>query len=80
MPNVNDEDVKEEIRRDVFSTEAEAVSRAEKIGCVGTHSHDQDGVIVYMPCNTHEEYTELTGRELSGYGMSKKPKKPKNKK
>ena len=67
------DNVKEEIRNDVFSTEEEAVERAEEIGCVGSHSHDEDGNKVYMPCKTHEEYTELTGREVSGYG--KKPKK-----
>lgn len=70
---------KEQVRRDVFTTEEEAVERAEEIGCVGSHSHDEDGNIVYMPCKTHEEYTELTGREVSGgghgYGKRKKPKK-----
>jgi len=68
---------KEEIRKDVFSTAAEANARAKDIGCVGSHSHDEDGNIVYMPCKTHEEYTQRTGREVSGYG---KPKKPKDKK
>ena len=70
---------KAEIRDDVFSTEEEAQDRAEEIGCVGTHSHDEDGNLVFMPCESHEEYTELTGLELSGYGMPKKPKKPKKK-
>jgi HK97 family phage prohead protease len=68
-------DVKEQIRRDVFTTEAEAEARAEEIGCVGSHSHDEDGNEIFMPCNTHDEYVELTGRDVSGY----KPKKPKKK-
>jgi len=66
---------KEEIRKDVFDNPIEANARAREIGCVGSHSHDEDGNKVYMPCKTHEEYTELTGDEVSGY----KPKKPKKK-
>ena len=68
-------DEKREIRKDVFDNPAEASARAKEIGCVGIHSHDEDGNKVFMPCKTHDEYTELTGRELSGY----KPKKPKKK-
>jgi len=61
-----DEDEKAQIRRDVFTTEAEALARAGEIGCVGSHSHDEDGRLVYMPCKTHDEYIELTGRDVSG--------------
>jgi len=68
-------EIKEEIRKDVFDNPGEASARAKQIGCEGIHSHDEDGNKVFMPCKTHEEYTELTGRELSGY----KPKKPKKK-
>ena len=79
LEDSSENEQKEQIRRDVFTTEAEAVARAEEIGCVGSHSHDEDGNIVYMPCKTHAEYTELTGREVSGgghgYGKRKKPKK-----
>jgi len=60
-------DSKEEIRKDVFTTEEEAVDRAKEIGCVGTHSLDEDGNKVFMPCNTHEEYTELTGEDVKSY-------------
>ena len=67
------DDQKAEIRKDVFDNPIEANARAKDIGCVGSHSHDENGNKVYMPCKTHEEYTELTGREVSGYG--KKPKK-----
>jgi hypothetical protein len=52
---------KEEIRDDVFSTPQEAQERAKEIGCSGIHSHDEDGETIYMPCETHEEYEELTG-------------------
>ena len=71
---------KEEVREDVFTTEEEALARAEEIGCSGTHTHDDDGNLVFMPCSSHADYTRLTGRELSGYGMGKKPKKKKPKK
>ena len=64
---------KEEIRKDVFDNPIEANARARKIGCVGSHSHDEDGNKVFMPCKTHEEYTKLTGDEVSGY--KPKPKK-----
>ena len=83
--NQND-DLKREVSKDVFTTEAEAEERAEEIGCSGTHSHDDDGNTVYMPCGSHADYTRLTGEELeneeSGYGYGgrmKKPKKPKKK-
>jgi len=68
-------EVKEQIRRDVFTTEAEANARAEEIGCVGSHSHDEDGNEIFMPCETHDEYVELVGRDVTGY----KPKKPNKK-
>ena len=58
-------DVKEEIRTDVYTTEEEAEERAEEIGCVGTHSHDDNGNLVFMPCNTHAEYIERVGRDIN---------------
>lgn len=75
-----DNERKEEIRTDVFTTAAEANARAKVIGCVGSHSHDEDGELIFMPCKDHEEYTSLTGREVSsidGYYHTNKPKKPK---
>ena len=57
-------DKKEEIRDDVFSTPQEAQERAKEIGCSGIHSHDEDGETIYMPCETHEEYEELTGDDV----------------
>ncbi len=55
---------KAEIEKDVFTTEEEARERAEEIGCVGFHSHNDDGTIIYMPCQSHEEYEERTGDPL----------------
>ena len=51
---------KEEISKDVYTTEDEALDRADEIGCVGTHSMEQNGETVYMPCRTHAEYNRLT--------------------
>ena len=59
-----DESKKEQVRRDVFSTQEEAEERARAIGCVGTHSHDEDGETVYMPCESHEDYMRLTGDDV----------------
>ena len=55
---------KEEIRDDVFSTPKEAQERAKEIGCNGIHTHEEDGETIYMPCETHEEYEELTGDDV----------------
>ena len=72
----NENDHKEQIRRDVFTTEEEAEARAEAIGCSGTHSHTEDGQTIFMPCSSHDDYVERVGRDVAGY---KKPKKPKKK-
>ena len=53
------DDSKIAVGEDMFSTEEEAEVRAKQIGCVGTHTHDDDGNLVYMPCSTHEEYEEI---------------------
>ena len=58
------EEAKEEIRKDVFTTQEEAEERAEEIGCVGFHTHDEDGRKIYMPCETHTEYVRLTGEDI----------------
>ena len=58
---------KEAVDVDTFTTENEAEERAKEIGCVGIHSHTEDGQTVYMPCKTHEEYESLLadGKALS---------------
>lgn len=53
-------DFKEEIDTDVYTTEEEAVARGREIGCVGAHSMTEGGRTIYMPCETHDEYEELT--------------------
>ncbi|QDP46745.1 MAG: putative portal protein [Prokaryotic dsDNA virus sp.] len=48
--------LKEEVSKDTFTTIEEAEERAEELGCSGTHTHDENGELVYMPCSTHQEY------------------------
>ena len=55
---------KEEIEKDVFTTEEEALERAEEIGCEGTHTHDSNGRTIYMPCASHADYERFTGDTL----------------
>ena len=57
------DEFKEEIEKDVFSTEAEAEARANQIGCIGTHSHNTEQGIVYMPCESHDDYVRFTTGE-----------------
>ena len=68
-----EEDAKQEIRRDVYTSAEEAEERAKEIGCQGFHSHDEDGETVYMPCATHDQYEELTGDEVNGKSEWVKP-------
>ena len=74
------DDEKARVRRDVYTTEEEALERASEIGCSGTHSHTEDGRTVYMPCASHDAYIAAEGRDVSGYHEDedddkKKPKK-----
>jgi HK97 family phage prohead protease len=52
---------------DKYTTEAEALDRAEELGCEGTHSMDENGQTIYMPCSTHGRYEELTGTMDTSY-------------
>ena len=54
---------KEESEPDVFTTEDEAEARAEEIGCIGIHSHEGDDGLIYMPCESHDDYERLTGNK-----------------
>ena len=39
----------------IYETKEEAIAEAEKMGCEGYHEHEEDGIIYYMPCETHDE-------------------------
>ena len=43
----------------VFDTIEEAEAEAERLGCTGYHEHTQDGNTVYMPCEDHEQITNI---------------------
>ena len=59
-----DTEVKQEVEKDVFTTEGEAEDRAEQIGCIGTHSHETANGTVFMPCESHDDYDRLTSEVL----------------
>ena len=49
--------LKAQYANDIFTTEAEAVSRSYDMGLNGVvHVHDYDGQAVYMPAESHEAY------------------------
>ena len=59
-----EEEVKEEVNVDTYTSLEEAQERATEIGCVGTHSHTYiDGTTVYMPCESHEDYEDALGKK-----------------
>jgi len=61
LTKIDDLESRDALGGDKYTTEAEALEKAQEIGCTGTHSMDENGQTIYMPCSTHEEYTELTG-------------------
>ncbi len=40
---------------DVYKTKEEAEAKALEQGCQGHHEHEEDGVIYYMPCESHDK-------------------------
>ena len=54
---------KAEISKDTFTTEQEALDRAEALGCSGIHQHQGENGTIYMPCRTHDEYDRLIAQE-----------------
>lgn len=44
------------IKSDIFRKEKAALSKAEELGCEGTHKHDGG----FMPCKSHKEWEERT--------------------
>jgi HK97 family phage prohead protease len=54
--------------KDKFTTQAEAMQRAEEIGCEGTHTMDENGQKIYMPCRTHAAYDAIVNTDTSAPG------------
>src|SRR5210317_1983276 len=53
-------EVKAEVQgmADVYTTEDEAIARANELGGDGYHEHEFDDEVVYMPFGTHQEYED----------------------
>ena len=43
----------------LYDTIEEAEAKAKEMGCSGYHEHTQDGNTYYMPCENHEQITNL---------------------
>lgn len=61
---------RERVGVDQYTTEDEAMARADALGCDGTHTMEVDGETVFMPCSTHGAYEALTGAADVGYNRS----------
>jgi len=48
---------------DLYGSKAEAEAKAKEIGCVGSHTHEVDGEVFYMPCEKMEDYENVTGKK-----------------
>ncbi len=45
-----------EFSPEVFATPEEAEAKAQELGGTGFHSHEENGITIYMPFTTHEQY------------------------
>jgi len=52
---------------DVYKTKEEAEAKALEQGCQGHHEHEEDGVVYYMPCESHDEVVDLKKPCQAGY-------------
>ena len=60
----------------VYTTIEEAEEVAEEIGCTGHHEHEmEDGVILYMPCEEHDEAIDNLLKDIEDIYKSRKKKK-----
>jgi hypothetical protein len=41
--------------KQAYKTKEEAEAKAKEMGCGGSHEHEVEGVVYYMPCVSHEE-------------------------
>ena len=41
--------------KQAYETKEEAEAKAKEMGCGGSHEHEVEGVVYYMPCVNHEE-------------------------
>lgn len=65
--------------RNAYETKEEAEAVAKTMGCEGSHEHELDGKIYFMPCETHELKEPCwDGYEMIGYKTDKNGKKVPN--
>jgi len=65
--------------RNAYKTKEEAEAVAKTMGCEGSHEHELDGKIYFMPCETHELKEPCwDGYEMIGYKIGKNGKKVPN--
>tara|TARA_R100001509_G_scaffold101565_2_gene59564 strand:- start:9789 stop:11498 length:1710 start_codon:yes stop_codon:yes gene_type:complete len=60
-----------------FATPEEAEAMAQALGGTGIHSHEEEGITIYMPFETHEEYTlrvEMMKAQDADFGPGLKEK------
>ena len=50
-----DENLKMIDGKQAYETKEEAEAKAEEMGCGGSHEHEVEGVVYFMPCVNHEE-------------------------
>jgi HK97 family phage prohead protease len=62
---------RERVGVDQYTTEDEAMARADALGCDGTHTMEVDGETVFMPCSTHAASESVTGGGGGGGGYSR---------
>ncbi len=51
---------------ETFSTQQQAEQRATELGGTGSHSHTEDGVTVYMPFSSHQQYESTLEQQNPG--------------
>ncbi len=69
VPEKMSQDLAKIIKDDkpLFDTKEEAEEIAKKIGCEGSHEHEIDGQIWYMPCSTHSDISDKNLEEFETY-------------
>ena len=65
--NMSSIELKEIDGKQAYGTLEEAEAIAKLAGCEGHHTHEEDGKIWYMPCESHKEYdlSDEIGAELA---------------
>ena len=60
----------------LYDSIEEAEAEAKRIGCKGHHEHKQDGKTYYMPCESHDQITNLSKCNCSEEFITPNPCQP----